>query len=350
MTPFVVIFIILTLLTLKSSPTFRGGTIYTLILLILILFCGLREPMLYPDMGNYRSFFFTGEMDAESMLSSTKKDDIGYLYLNKIFHTVIGSFQLYCLFLSGVMIGLYSMYIKKYSPYPILSLWLFAIIGYLYQFFLLRQCLSVSVGLLAFKYVLEKKPVHFVISVLLAASIHNTAILLFPFYYVFHVFYDKKKWRIFLFAMSGIAIILFKIIANLVFSSYDYYAHYLEGDSEVSIPRILMKGYILLLYLVTLKNDAFIKDIRFLLLICFLMNIIIYVGCDGIYGAYRLRFFFEISEIVGIPFIIRYARRKKTIVKFITNVMIVIYLCLITLSAFNFLSSDNMAGGYELFL
>ena len=64
------------LLTLKSSPTFRGGTIYTLILLILILFCGLREPMLYPDMGNYRSFFFTGEMDAESMLSSTKKDDI----------------------------------------------------------------------------------------------------------------------------------------------------------------------------------------------------------------------------------------------------------------------------------
>ncbi len=347
MAPFVFIYILLFILFILSKPRYNNLSIIFLMTMIMVLFCGLREPSLYPDMGGYQYFFKNGVYP--EYISELKGDDIGYAFLNKIIRGLSGSFQFFCFIVSGLMVSLYSWFSRKYSPYPTYSLLLFAIIAYLFQFFIIRQCLAAAIGMLAFHFTLRKKPILFVASVLLATSIHTTGILLAPIYPIFYFFKEENKWIWFLYIATGVFTLAFNFIANWLFSSYEYYAHYLESDSEFSFARTAMKVYILLLYLCVLKKDAYKKDIRFLVLLCLLFNVIIYAGCGGIYGAYRMRFFFEISEIIGIPLIVKYSKQPGIKNRQVIGILTYIYVFALCWSAYSFLTSEHMSGGYHLF-
>jgi hypothetical protein len=298
-------------------------------------------------MGGYSNYFYNGVYDEG--INDAKREDIGYSIINKTFHYVLDNFYIFSAIISFLFICIYSKFIRRYSPYPILSLFLFAIVAYLYGFFLVRQCLATVVVLLGYKSLLEGKKMLFFVFVLFAASIHNTAILALPVYFVYTYFKNTRKWRVGLYVGTILFMLLFNFIANRIFASYDYYAHYLSSEAETSMPRIIMKLSMCLLYIWSLKKDVYKKDIRFLLLICFIMNLVIYIGCNGIYGAYRMRFFFEISEIIGIPMIIYYARNINKQNMNIKCLLCVLYIILLCVSANNFLMSDNMNSGYKSF-
>lgn len=315
---------------------------FYLILTILILFCGLKEPLIYPDMENYMFFFNTLE-------NNLGDDNIGngYDLFNKIGHYVIGSFGLFCFIITIIYVGVFAKFILKYSPQIYLSLFVFTLVLYLQSFFILRQTMACAISVIALTYVLKRKIIWFIFWAVIAVTFHISAIIIFPIYFIFWVPSTKKNIIIML--LCGIMVLLaFKGLSNMLFASNEYYSRYLEWGDESSSIRLFMKVYILSLFLFSLWRKIFEKNINYLVLILFVISVLLYIGSFGlgIGGISRIRMYLDISDVLGLSLIICAARRHRN--RQIINLMAFIYLIFLILSYNSFVTSGNLDGGYKL--
>lgn len=112
--------------------------------------------------------------------------NIGFFYLMKFMYDLTGgNYQRYITILSFFILLPYLRFIRKYSPSPILSILFF--MGLLYYTFLfdaLKQALAMSVLLLAFDAIIDRRPILFILFVLLAAQFHFPAMVFLPAYWL----------------------------------------------------------------------------------------------------------------------------------------------------------------------
>ena len=109
----------------------------------------------------------------------------GYLWLNWLIARVIKWPQFIIFFQSAFCIGVTLRFIYKYSEDVLLSVLGFMSFG-LMQFYLtgFRQSFAIAICLIALEFALKKKFIGFILSVLIAASIHQTAIVFVPVYWI----------------------------------------------------------------------------------------------------------------------------------------------------------------------
>lgn len=291
-------------------------------IIMLIFFAGLRLPSNYTDLDGYEILYKTGEPVDYGF--GTESVNIGYQTLNDIFHKIGFPFQFFLFFIGFLIYFSYGKFITKYSPNILLSLCIFYMIDFSFSLILLRQFIAVSIGLLSFKYVIERKQLNFLICALLALSFHSTAIILFPIYYIYGIQTTKTN-IIVLTILTVIITLAFNVITNYIASFTEYYANYIGKETESSVARTLMKIYILLVYIMALGRDVFKKNINYLLLICLVLNVVIYIGGTEVFGLYRIRAYFEISEIIGIPVILSYASKKTFSTNLTLKTMVFLY-------------------------
>lgn len=344
MTSFLCIVILIFILFFLSKENnkkilFRVGVI------ILVFYCGLRYPFAFSDLEGYEEYFKYEQF----YLTDLDTVNLGYKYLNRVVYWVSTSFQVLCFVIGAIIIGCHVFFIRKYSTNIVLSLFLFVLIPYFFSFCALRQYLAIGFSLFAFHYCIKRNIYYYSLFSIIAFLFHTSSLVFMPVYFIYSIPISKKS-KICFFLGAIICMFCFHFLANIFVGSLAYYSDYLQTGEDSSVVRTLMKIYIALVFLMIMKGKAFEKNINFLLLICFVFQIVIYIGGSGIGLIHRLRAFFEICEIVGIPIMFSEIRKIKTsILRYAYQFMMIAYIVLLSISCYNYTESELFTSGYKYF-
>jgi hypothetical protein len=107
---------------------------------------------------------------------------LGYVTLNRYVFIFVTTIVIYSLLFISI-----KRYCRNY-PFAVIvfmGLWFF------FTFTYLRQVMAATIGWLAIKYIIDRKPIQFFLIVFIAFTFHNSAIVLAPFYFVPAKKFDK---------------------------------------------------------------------------------------------------------------------------------------------------------------
>ena len=190
-----------------------------LVIAPVIIWAGFRSGAGYVDTNAYiytYSKIPTGFGDLYHYITVVQTKDPGFSIYMAIIKMVFGASYTPFLIITALIQGLsVTFFFRKYSPQFMISMFiLIASTEYLWMFNGIRQFLAVAIALIAFRFLFEKKYIPYVLLILLASTIHMTAIILLPVAFIV----NSRPWSIRVFIVLGIAI--FALIATNQFTDF----------------------------------------------------------------------------------------------------------------------------------
>jgi len=187
----IVYILLLATILLSYAYSLKGKkteiALYTLLSLLLCLFAGLRRPGIDADSINYEDFVLAADPIGTYLRSFP--DYIFYepsYYLIASFVKTVGlNPVVFFLIFSCLGTGIKLYAIKEITPLFFLSL-----IVYGSHFFLVHEMIEIRTGVasgflfLSLPYVYKRKPVQFVITMLIGMSFHYSLIIALPLYFI----------------------------------------------------------------------------------------------------------------------------------------------------------------------
>lgn len=339
-----ILFVILALAFLaKSSKKKTENVYYVIAVIVLMTYSALRNAFLYPDIANYYDYF-RGQYGLDS-----ENFGIGYKLLNDVCHLFSNSFQFELAVMSVIVIYGYTKVIKELSPYIWMSLLLYVLISYYPSFFLLRQYIALAIIMLSIKHIIKREMLKFGVCAILAISVHATAVVIVPLYFLYGLKYDVKN-MILLAAGSVATVVLFFSLQGYVELVSAYYAHYFESFNEESAwMRAFTKVYIAVVYILVMKKNFYNEGINRIVFYCMLITVVISIAAVNVFSVHRLREYFSLAEFIGIPVMLKEVSRKSNSTKLITYLLLLVYLVVMVMTFNNFVTGPNMNNKYQLF-
>lgn len=210
-----------------------------------------------------------------------------------------------------------------------------------------RQMLAIAITFFAVKYLKSENFIKYSICIIIAALIHNTAIVLLPCYFICH---NKLNKRMIIFYVLALLVCTFgfSIIESLLSGTY-YGQMYFGGKYDIQtdssimnlIVRIMMLIIVLLFYKKVIKHDETNVILYNMVIICTIAQIV----ATQSYIFARLTTYFYIYYVLLIPEVMKVAI-KKGISKQIANMIIIIILIVYQFVYYNS-SSGAIGGGYD---
>ena len=191
-----------------------------LVIAPVIIWAGFRSGAGYVDTNAYIRMYEkipTGIGDLFHYITVVQTKDPGFSIYLAIIKKIFGSSYTPFLFISALIQGLaVTFFFRKYSSQFMISMFIFiASTEYFsWMFNGIRQFLAVAIALIAFRFLFEKKYIPYVLLILLASTIHMTAIILLPVAFIV----NSRPWSIRVFIVLGIAI--FALIATNQFTDF----------------------------------------------------------------------------------------------------------------------------------
>lgn len=189
---YILIFIIAVFLYIATKETNeQSKLVLGLYLLGLALFVGCADML-----GGYDRYIYGEVFDQLALITQAGGDvtlstgydlfstEWGYLMFNQLIGLVTLNRYVFIFIATCLVYTLLFISIKRYCrnyPFAVLvflGLWFF------FTFTYLRQVMAATIGWLAIKYVIDRKPIQFFLIVFIAFTFHNSAIVLAPFYFV----------------------------------------------------------------------------------------------------------------------------------------------------------------------
>ena len=216
--------------------------------IFLICVAGLRQN--YIDTRTYRSIFerldVNGTLNIDYLLHSDIKD-AGFILLTALIKLMCSNSQFYIFFISAITVGL--LYWKIYKCVPDIRVGIFLLIMtgcYLDSMNGIRQMLVASILFFTIPdLIIKRKFVTYCILVLICSTIHASAMVFIPLYFVA----DKKPWSIytvlltifmlvsFIFFNTGIGAALAQLLESTQYGS-DYASLFLKGNTSTNWIRL----------------------------------------------------------------------------------------------------------------
>lgn len=158
--------------------------LFTFSIILLMGFLGLRAFIGWDWWAYYPSY---------NNLPGGFKYELGYeLWSSFIYKTGL-SYHHFTFLNTIIDMGIIAYVLKKYSKYPLLSLFLFlAIQGLSFEVDLLRNAKSVLLFLISIQFINKKQPLPFFILNIIGASFHISSLLYLPMYFILNRNYSKK--------------------------------------------------------------------------------------------------------------------------------------------------------------
>lgn len=188
---FGVIFLIVAACAVADSYLNRNLFIYISLILLMVI-AGLRNINTGFDTYNY----YCDYNNIAAGFSPISSKEQGFVLLEKIFSVLNLPFQYFLIFIAGLTMFCIIYGYSKLTPYPG-----FALLYYYSRFYInrdlnqIRASLAAAILLFSIQYVFKKKPLKFLIIILLATFIHTGAVialLIYPLYMLFMKFSDMK--------------------------------------------------------------------------------------------------------------------------------------------------------------
>lgn len=162
-----------------------------IIISVIAMFCvmGLREATLVggDSSTSYLHLYQSiTETDWELFKEEYVGFNAGFFYLMKIVSDLSdGNYQTFIIVISAFIMLCFGHLIKRYSVSPVQSFcYYWGLLQYIFMFSAEKQALAMAVLLLAFDAIVDKKPIRFVVLVLIASQFHFPALVFLPAYWI----------------------------------------------------------------------------------------------------------------------------------------------------------------------
>ncbi len=281
----------------KKASVFALDVFFFIFLILL----SLRSVQCGIDLKNYLHFF--NQVKGVGFVGLFSKYlEPGYFVLAKFTQIFTDSFQVLIAMISLLtVIPLWKMY-RKETTNAYLTVVLFATVAPFTVYFSgLRQILAVTLGIPAYYYTKKKKLVQFVLIVALAFVFHQSALLLFILYPLYHVKLNKNSF--YFVAPAMLAVMLFgkQIFAFLLRFMGERYIQRYADITSTGAYAVLILMFIFALYAYIIpdekKMDADTLGLRNILLLCAVIQCFAPVNTI----AMRMNYYFLIFLPILIP-------------------------------------------------
>ncbi len=228
MTLYLILFIIPFVLFLATGTrTYRSQSAIplALFLLFLSLFVGFSDML-----GGYDRYIYGEVFDSIADITTKHgsyvesgsflffNGEFGYTILNIIISFYTANRYIFILSITLIIYLMLFIDLKRYTENYPFALILFMGLWFFFSFTYLRQVLGATVAWLGVKYVIERKPIKFFVVCFIAFSLHNSAIIFLPLYFV-----PRRKFSVpfIVFVMIAALILGMTSLPNALFSTYD---------------------------------------------------------------------------------------------------------------------------------
>lgn len=311
---------ILSLMNLQFTDKLSRQMLMLPVVLMLIGIAGLR----YETGGDWDVYtrLFLKFPDLESLrynplLIHNKHAEEGFILLCAIIKTLGGTIQTLFFVVTAFNITLIASVLPKYTKYPVLALLCYYCILYFnLEMIFIRQAIAVALCFYALQYISDRKPLRFILLVLLASCFHRVAVVLLPFWFVL----DKKLpvW-VYLTVIGVGAVIMatgvhwikdiFVDISSLLGEKYADKAETYTTSNLFAVDRGISLGFILNLLILAavmlFKRSIDEREHGTVHLNMFALSLALYYYCyELVEISNRFRLFFLISVIVVLPLLI----------------------------------------------
>jgi hypothetical protein len=288
---------------------------YYFLLAFFILFAGTRmigfDYKTYSEIFSYASYGNLGEVDIE----------IGWAFLSYVFSGP--GFNIFLLFVALCSVLLYGSFFKRYSPYVFLSL----LIYYSSYFIVkemgqMRQGLAIGLATLAFTVSIDKKIWKFIALFLVAFSIHYSAIVILPVYYLCNHHWKTKFILICIFLgmcfiFVDIGVVMTKVISILPISgAQEKVASLLLSDvlsKKLGLNSSTILRLVIMLLMLAYRRPLSARYPFFeALIMLYFYGLMLYLVFNSLSEfAQRTSAYFRILEAVILPCILVLVRQRK---------------------------------------
>lgn len=198
--------------------------------MLLALFVGISDMLGGYDRYIYGELFDStadaihlyGNNFKNSSLYNLYSNEVGYVLSNVAISYLTQNRYIFILIITLVSYFLISRSIIKYCCNYQLATVIFLGLMFFFTFTYLRQMLAFSVGWLAIQYIYERKLWKFMALVFIAFLFHNSAIILFPLYFI-----SIRKYNTSIIVILALLALLIGL-SNVIGEAYDTYGDIME--------------------------------------------------------------------------------------------------------------------------
>lgn len=283
---------------------------FILVTIQLALVVGLRANIIGIDTINYGWIFKQASlMNLKDILYKPTEIEKGYMIFQYIVSRFSTDFNVFLTIVSFIFMSSIGFIIYKNSPEPCLSFIFFIGLGF-YTFSMtgVRQTLALAIVLFSFEFIKKRKIIPFILIVLLASSIHFSAIVFLPAYFIAY----KKITKLYV-VMASVTIPASFLFKESIFSflskvsGYGY--EYFENEGP----------YVLIILMITVFIAGFIQresvlerdpdNIIFynMSLVSIILGMLTFVNPSALRAAY----YYHMYLILFIPEIIMSIKDRK---------------------------------------
>lgn len=193
-----------------------------------------------------RLYYYFSQVENLQYDIANTRYEIGYIYLNRLLNIFSSDAQILFIVTGFITAFSFARFIYKYSRLPWMSAYMFMTL----QFFDLsmsgvRQILSIAILLFSYDFVINRKFVNFFLIVMLATSIHTSAIMFLVIYPLAMIKYKKNFYLI-----SGILAITtflgFKYLIPLIGRIFPQYINYFIREGSSYTNKATLAVYLML--------------------------------------------------------------------------------------------------------
>ena len=282
----------------------------------------------------YRYFDYRGSLfDFNSLKDMHAHNEYGWVFLNLLFRP-LGFFGL-IIVLAIVENWIIYDFVKSYVPkrwYP------FALFIYVFNpnilvlgSSMMRQWLAICIFIFSFRFIRDRKPIRYLICIMVAITMHSSAIILLPFYFITYLRNVNLSFKS-LFWFIPLLVLWFIVSPRLFSSNLDwllsgdeaeYYEVYTTDSSGETYGILGIIAAFLYPIICITQTNKFDPKLRLLiyLFFCsiFLRPLGLVVGM-----VHRLGFYFMVFSIVVFPMVMEKIRKIRIEWVYVLLVIIIV--------------------------
>lgn len=319
------------------KPSSQNKKLFCILVTIqLILLSGLRHISIGADTYSYKvdSFDITIHETWRDLVNDfvniifkgADGKDPGYHLFEKLIQIFSTNYQVFLMVIALIFTIPLGVWIYKNSIEPCMS---FLIYSCLFSSFFtitgLRQTIATAlVVLIGYKFIKERKFWSFLVLILVAFTIHKSAICFFQFYFIANKTITKK----YLVIMSFVIIMMFifrnqvmAILGNLM--GYEQYISQYEGAAPWNFTTLLLILTIITVwkYKMILKNNLLSTHYINALLVAFVFVPLTFIDPTGM----RVVQYYSIFIMLLVPEVIKsFSKRERVIVYYIAATLLIV--------------------------
>ena len=315
----------------------------SIVFFTLFFISAFRSINIGNDTATYVNFFeLFGTMksglsfDTNSYFES--RIEIGYILFNKILYLISKDYLILLSTVSAFVIGVWVLHIYKYSSMTWLSVYLFINLR-LFYFSLsgLRQSIAMAIVLLSYKFLKDRKVIHFCLIILIASMFHLSALIFILIYPLSRINFSYRFIGISVFIGCVLFVTFDKVLIYFlrVIPKYNMYLNSVYFDGNIKVASIVNFIIIFIIFIfgamVTKRKSSSIpslnSELNILNHIVLLGAIISFLSINAsIVNRFTMYFFMFI--VIYIPMVLRYMGNEKL-------KLIILYAILVFTLAYN---------------